>query len=429
MGNRAKLREEERKRKQKEKDRVSDRTLSDLITGDGSTRKGKSIRELADTVPTVDDFPKGADGKPIVAVPAKPHPDDVPMPAVQQPGPQPGPQPPQPATRPQIGPPAPSPATTAANVGVPQPAQPEPPEEEPDRDPFQYTERVDRMVKEAMAQGRPDVAAEIQGEYANLITNQFRTLEATYQRDTLPKVQAMQRQLLEFEGKKLPRQLAMQANELAMQATAQQRRMIAFGYGLLRNETTAPMAAQFFSESKIFEPGVRVDRFEVHNGSVVGVDKDGNPVKLKTGQLLTFPVEDAEAMFQYEFGSERKTQVISEGGMLVDDLGNVVAQNPGQRGPGGKPDDVRANTQAAVREIQLAFGAKLDPVSKMIDTSTIKDPAGYNRALAEVEALIQQGTMPMAAQMQVIERYRAQQQTGTKNTGTDGYTGPEFWKE
>lgn len=95
---------------------------------------------------------------------------------------------------------------------------------------------------------------------------------------------------------------------------------------------------------------------------------------------------------------------------------------------GGTHDRLLIND--GVQQLVQDFGAKMDPLSKMIDASTIKDPAGFAAARAELAARVQQGEEPMAVAKDLSDRYRKKQAV-RESTGKDsnsGYTGPTPWK-
>ena len=60
-----------------------------------------------------------------------------------------------------------------------------------------------------------------------------------------------------------------------------------------------------------------------------------------------------------------------------------------------KGEQKRLLVKDAVDQIALAYGARLNPVDKMIDMSTVKDPAGYSRAIAAAEERVRNGEAPM----------------------------------
>lgn len=89
---------------------------------------------------------------------------------------------------------------------------------------------------------------------------------------------------------------------------------------------------------------------------------------------------------------------------------NGIAQEEGtgeiKQLPGGgvTPEQARALTNDGVNQIGMAFGAKLDPVSKMMDPETINDPDGYYKAIKEAEQRIRAGEKPMAVAADIALR-------------------------
>lgn len=76
-------------------------------------------------------------------------------------------------------------------------------------------------------------------------------------------------------------------------------------------------------------------------------------------------------------------------------------------------DHQRTLVNDAVNQIALAYGAKMDPISKMIDTSTIKDPDGYMAAIKDAETRIRDGKekpMAVASELATAGRKKAEAQ-------------------
>lgn len=375
--------------------------------------------------------PSNAPGAALVVVPVQAKKPD-PQPRVRQAPPEVVARKPAAGPAPETGP---APAAVAAERGVtggPDPlanvprGTPEPERVPPayDKPAFQYQDRVDRGVAEAMRRGRPDIAAQIQGEYANLIVGQFRAMENQYEVDTLPQVHAIRKQLLDFQGQQLPAEFVAKARDVAMQAQAQQRRIMAFAYGLERNAMTAGSGVKLFNESKLIEPGVTLDRVEVHGGNLVGLDAQGKTVKFLNGSDFIVPVDQAEALYSQEFeGDKSNNTVIPEGSIMVNAQGDRLAANP--KSTVGTPSEQLSATKAAADVIATEFGAKRDPVSNMIDPDTIKDRPGYTQALAEVERLVKSGVPPLEAANTVAQNYRRAATAPRGNAAA--YDGPRPW--
>lgn len=371
---------------------------------------------LANDVPTAADIPasapkkppKKADAGPTINVEPKVVPKQKPSPA---------------ATQGVIGPPkeyanTPSPAKTAEKA-------PERVPPEQDRPSFEYADQVAAGVKEAMRRGRPDIAAKIQREYADLITGQYRALEQQYEMEVLPQVHAMRKELMAYQGKAMPQELAIKANELAMQAQDSQARLLAYAYGLERNAMTAGSGIQLFNQSKLVEPGVELAQIEVRDGVMVGLDAQGQPVNFLNGQPFMVPIQEAEALYQQYFGREKEYMKLGEGDKVIDPkTGATVASNP--KSPGGTPSELLSSSKAAATIIAQEFGATYDPVRQMIDESTIKDRPSYTKALAEMEGLIRGGMPPYEAANQVAQKYRAAA-TAIQPKG-DPYSGAIPWR-
>jgi len=95
---------------------------------------------------------------------------------------------------------------------------------------------------------------------------------------------------------------------------------------------------------------------------------------------------------------------------------------------GASPHD-RLLINDGVEQLALDFGAKLDPASKMLDTSAIKDPEGFAAARAELAARVGKGEEPMAVAKDLSNRYRKSQATKDAiGTPSGDYTGPAPWK-
>lgn len=143
---------------------------------------------------------------------------------------------------------------------------------------------------------------------------------------------------------------------------------------------------------------------------------------------------------------------IAKGGMLtrvntLDGTATEVLSNPeadrfdvkdgiyfdrqGKQSPtkveGGTHDRLLIND--GVQQLAQDFGAKLDPLSKMIDTSSIKDPQGFSDARAELARRVGKGEEPMAVAKDLSAIYRKKQAGRDATGGTSGYTGPTPWKQ
>lgn len=93
---------------------------------------------------------------------------------------------------------------------------------------------------------------------------------------------------------------------------------------------------------------------------------------------------------------------------------------------GGTHDRLLIND--GVQQLAQDFGAKLDPLSKMIDASSIKDPAGFSEARAELARRVGKGEEPMAVARDLSSVYRKKQAGRDASGGNGGYTGPTPWK-
>jgi hypothetical protein len=336
--------------------------------------------------------------------------------------------------------PGPPPAKVAAEKGIAAPPAPiapavpretesaAPAQEKPlDRHAFSYQAQVEAMERKAMDLGRPEEAARVRSEYNKLIDGQFRSMETDYKTKTLPQVQAIQSQLLEYQGKQLPRELVMKARDTVNQAAQQQQQMLGYLYGLARNDATKGLGIQYFNESDLIEPGVKLADLVVKDGMLIGVDAGGQPVNMASGQPFQFPIEAAEQLYRDLFENPKEDVLkLGEGEVAYDRTsGRQIASNP--RSPAGTPSEQMTASKQAADVIATEFGAKRDPVSNMIDPDTIKDRPGYTRALAEVEALVRGGMPPLQAADTVAQRFRGAQ-GATQQTGAAGYSGPLPWR-
>lgn len=368
---------------------------------------------------------------PTAAPASAPRPEEVP--AAQQP------QPEVSTERPAM--PATAPAAIAASGTREPPSAAAPaPEPEPDgeaEDPFPYMDRVNAMVDAAMKEGRTDIAEKIMGEYEGLITKRFRAMEAHYDTRIMPDVKRVQAELQRHQGRMLPQQLRDDALKVAEAAQTHQADALVYAYGLMRNPLTKPMGLKLVSATNMIAPGAQVADVGVVEGPngepIIEVyGPDGQPVPMARGEPFRVPLDAAEAAFQerYGTGKDGKLTVLNPGDIAVDSRGRQRAANTSPaRGAGGQADDDRANVNMARQELALAFGAKVDPISRMLDTSAINDPEAYTAALAEVEDLIRSGVPPMQAQALVVQRYRGAARPGAGAGDSGGqYTGPRPWR-
>lgn len=90
-----------------------------------------------------------------------------------------------------------------------------------------------------------------------------------------------------------------------------------------------------------------------------------------------------------------------EAGIAQEEGTGEIKQLPGG---GVTPEQARMLTNDGVNQIGMAYGAKLDPVSKMMDPETINDPDGYFKAIKEAEQRIRAGEKPMAVAADIALR-------------------------
>lgn len=99
---------------------------------------------------------------------------------------------------------------------------------------------------------------------------------------------------------------------------------------------------------------------------------------------------------------------IAPGGKLVSvnpKTGKAEEVAQGNEKP-EKGEQKRLLVKDAVDQIALAFGARLDPMSKMLDTSTIDDPTGYAKAIADAEKRVRSGSDPMGVASDIALKAR-----------------------
>lgn len=95
-----------------------------------------------------------------------------------------------------------------------------------------------------------------------------------------------------------------------------------------------------------------------------------------------------------------------EGGVSQEEGTGEIKQLPGG---GVTPEQARMLTNDGVNQIGMAYGAKLDPVSKMMDPETINDQPGYFAAIKEAEQRIRAGEKPMAVAADIALRAKKKQ--------------------
>lgn len=310
------------------------------------------------------------------------------------------------------GRPGPAPAAVAAEAGAGGGAAPSRPVDsvsretppQPDVPPhldlpaFKYREQVEAMERMAMSQGRTEDAARIRGEYNKLIDGQFRYIESEYKAKTLPQVQAMQQELLKFQGRQLPRELAIKARDTVMQAGQQQQQMLAFLYGLVRNDSTKGLGIKYFNDSELIEPGVQLADLVVDEktGMLIGVDASGATVRMSSGQELVFPVEAAEQLYQrfYE-GSKDQTVKLGKGDILVDRQGRQIAANP--EGQYATADDRLSAIKVGTAALARRLGIELDATGRLMEGVDDQTRQRWLELSAEVERAVLAGTPPQQA--------------------------------
>jgi hypothetical protein len=240
----------------------------------------------------------------------------------------------------------------------------------------------------------------------------------------------------------------MQANELALQAGAQQRRIMAYAYGLERNDMTAGAGVRLLNQSKVLEPGVVIDRFEVGETqgvgpdgkaalvpAIIGVDANGQPVNTLNGQPFVIPIEQAEALYAEEFGGKTdETVVLPRGSQLANkQTGEVLASND-------VPDPVSPADRAATRSEELsavkyvrdgianALGIDLTDTGRMMEGV---DPAARDEAIrltAIAGRLVRSGVDPEVAVNEAMKQ-RRDKQPATAGRVTPRYEGEVAWRK
>jgi hypothetical protein len=330
--------------------------------------------------------------------------------------------------------PGPAPAAVAASRGV-APSAPvdvsrETPQEVPpelDLPAFHYREQVEAMERKAMEQGRPEEAARLRGHYNQLIDGQFRHIESEYKAKTLPQVQAIQAELLKFQGKQLPRELAMKAREAVMQAGQQQQQMLGYLYGLTRNEATKGLGIKYFNESELLEPGVQLADLVVDEktGMLIGVDASGATVKMSSGQEFAFPIDAAEQLYKdlYESDKDDSTK-LGEGDKLVDrKTGREIASNP--KGQYASTDERLSAIKVGTGALARRLGIELDATGRLMEGVDEGTRQKWLELSAEVERAILKGTPPQQAADEVWRNASAGSAPAAAPAA--GYNGPRPW--
>lgn len=330
--------------------------------------------------------------------------------------------------------PAPAPAAIAAGLGVGTqspvdsvPRETQAPEQvapEQDKHAFAYMKDVEAGVAEAMRRGRPDIAANIQQEYANLVAGQFRALEANYEIELLPQIHQMREQLVAYQGKALPRELAIKANDLALQAESQRRRMLAYAYGLERNAMTAGGGVSLFNQSKLIEPGVELAKVEVRGDMLVGLDANGNVVDFSNGTPFQIPVEQAETLYREEFESDRDDNMIVPKGAKVINRrsGATVATNEEGATTDERLSAIKVGTAALARRL----GIELDATGRLMEGVDETTRQQWLELSAKIEQQILGGSPPQQAADDVWREHSAAAATQAAPAAA-GYDGPRPW--
>lgn len=286
---------------------------------------------------------------------------------------------------------------------------------------FHYLPAVEAAEKKAIALGRFEIAAEVRDNYNRLIDGQYRSMETEWKTKTLPQVQAIQKALLDHQGKQVPAELAMKARETVSQAATQQQQMLAFLYGLARNDSTRGLAIQYFNESDIHEPGVKVANIVVQGDNVMGIDDQGKIVNLSTGQAFSFPVKDAEALYNQFYGSTRTDNIIvPAGGAVLNTSTGQVFRNP--KDESTTPSDQLSSVKYATDIINQTLGIKLDSTGQMIENVGAATREQAAMLAAQAGALIRGGMTPEQAATTVLNQYKAAGVSG----GQQGSSGPSL---
>lgn len=367
----------------------------------------------------------------------------------------------QPASRPKVGrapakPAVPEPAaqlasTTPAKLGASGEKRDVPRETAPKIDPieslpaFEYTDDVEAGIQAAMERGRPDIAEMIQKEYGGLITSQFRLMEQKYEAEVLPRIQKMQKDLLAYREQAMPQELVMQANQLATEASAQQRRMLAYAYGLERNALTQGAGIALFNQAKFLEPGVQLDRLQMGDmqiagpdgkptivKAIIGVDADGNQVNFKSGEPFIIPVDEAEALYNEEFPSQRtQRMIVPEGGKVIDTAtGAVIASNPkAAEAAGGTRSEQLSAVNHIYKAVAGGLGLTLGDNQMLMNDIGLPQRQAHARLVAEAGQLVREkGIAPEEAARLVLERYWEENPEGAEGEAATSFGGAPFWR-
>lgn len=288
-------------------------------------------------------------------------------------------------------------------------------DDEKDKNPFVHDERVAAMREQALNLGRLDLAERIERGYADLLNSRYDAMETHYRTDLMPKVQAMQRVLTDFEGQQLPKKIRAEAMRLSAEETQAREAMVFYAYGLVRNPLTKQLGLERFSNSDLLAPGTRATdaRVDAETGMIELIDDTGQIAKLPNGELAQWPVQDAEEGYLRYFGNkrERKLVKLKPGEAAFDEAtGEEVVSNPDQSpGGGAKPSDVRADLNMVDEDLLIVHGATPNPVTGKPDPTTIKDWPAVMQSKAEIETLVSQGVQRRRAVLMVAERVKQQQ--------------------
>lgn len=287
------------------------------------------------------------------------------------------------------------------------PADPNAQDLYPDDNPFEHDAKVDAMVRSAIEAGDTDMAAQIMGEYEAMVTSKFRVMESQYEREILPEVKRIHAEMVKFQGQQLPRELAIKADQLAMQAFDTQANMYLFGYGLSRNALTKPLAIRLISESGIVAPGQKIADISVNpeTGNVEVIAEDGTVVVGPDGAPVSYPLQEVESEFQTRFGvRDNKLQVLKPGEIAVDSMGAVRAENTNAdpETSGMKPSEVRMRVQQGTEALKAAMMPS-DSLGRLMEDVTPEKRAMFVQLSKKVEALVKQGVDPNDAAATVLE--------------------------
>lgn len=324
------------------------------------------------------------------------------------------------ASRGEKGPPSPVPAVAATNGA--QSVQAERVTVTPKAaDPLAgLKRRYDMAVKK----GYYDLAAEYQSKLTDAISGEVRQQSLLFEQKYAPTIQEIKMAQAEAEQNNLPFRLDADRQKIMDEYAALKRKGVAGAFfdlksPALRNDALKTLGGAFglpIADVKMIEK----DGQKLY----VPIGADGKPFQNGKDSVY-FHKDDIDEWVGQALGIEPKYIKLGEGEKLVRTSRagvDVVAEGNPKAKPGSESQG-RLLVNDAVAQVAGAFGARLDPISKMIDQESIKDRAGYEKAIQEVEALVQGGMAPMAAASQIAEKYRRQQ--ALAKTGGAAAPGPD----